>query len=339
MEKRVLSILLIFILLLISVGCDNNINTSKSNEDYQKIRMMMTSSGTEIGINTVVAKRIAEIVEKESGGSVIIEVYPNDQISGGNTTKGLDMLADGSVDLAVFTSGTFSMLDNRLSIATFPWTFANYEEARKVIDDTGGLYYTKILSQKGLVYLGSVHNGFRQISNNRNPVRQPEDLAGMKIRILNNEMSKIFFQSFDAVPMLMSRSEMAVALKQGYIDGHDMGLFQSASANLNEIEKYVTLCNYSYENYIFVINSKIFNQLKPKTQELLIRASKEACQWGNDWIEQKEQDIKLDFIKSSVAITELSPEELNKFKEQSRPMIDQLKMQYDDEACRAFGIN
>ncbi|MBR1858198.1 MAG: hypothetical protein IJ797_01710, partial [Selenomonadaceae bacterium] len=80
-------------------------------------------------------------------------------------------------------------------------------------------------------------------------------------------------------------------------------------------------------------------QLEPKTQELLIRASKEACQWGNDWLEQKEQDIKLDFIKSSVAITELSPEELNKFKEQSRPMIDQLKMQYDDEACRAFGIN
>ena len=332
-------ILFITILTLTLVGCNNSENVPQNTSDYQKVRMVLTTSGTEFGINTMVARKLAELIEQESGGNVIIEVYPNDRLAGGNTTRGVKMFADGSVDLAVYTSGTLATFDSRLPVATLPWTFDDYKEARKIIDDTGGKFYEKLLKEQGLIYLGSIHNGFRQISNNRNPVRRPEDLEGMKIRILGNEGYRLFFRLFNAEPIAMSRSEMSAAFKQGTIDGHDMGIVQSKTDKLNEKEKYITIWNYAYETYIFMINSKTFDRLEPKTQELLLQKSKEACEWGRDWLEEHERDLIKQFDESGVQIIELSPEELEPFKKEARPLIDKLKEKYGEEACRAFGID
>ena len=345
MEKNILKkkfyfVLTLIILSLIISSCRNNneINNSNNNE-YQKVRMTLATSGAENGINTIVAKKIAEMVSLESNGNVIIEVYPNEQLAGGNTTKGVSMISDGAIDLAVYTSGTLATIDKRMPIATLPWTFTDYDEAKRIIDNSGGNYYRKILSEHGIVYLGYIHNGFRQISNNRNIVKSPEDLKGMKIRILGNEGYWQFFKLFGAEPMPMSRSEMSMALKQGYIDGHDMGIFQSDFDKPNEMEKYMTIWNYAYETYIFMINSKTFNNLEPKTQELLRQKSKEACEWGRDWLEKNEQNIKNKFLNKGVTITELSSEEIDIFKEKVSPLINQLKARYGDEACTAFEID
>ena len=333
--------ILILILLFIIFGFNgNNSNVYQENRDnYQKVRLVLTTSGTDVGINTMVARKLASLVKEESGGNVIIEVYPNDQLAGGNTTKGVNMLYNGAIDLAVYTSGTLSTLDPRMSVATLPWTFANYQEASQIIENSGGAFYEKTLSNHGLIYLGAIHNGFRQISNNRNPVRTPEDLIGMRIRILPNEGYKLFFQLFNAVPMPMSRSEMTIALREGIIDGHDMGIFQSSNDKLSESERYITIWNYAYESYIFVANSKTFDRLEPKTQEFLRQKSKEACEWGRTRLEKNEQNIRKKFTDKGVKIIELSPEELNVFKEKIRPLIDQLKEKYGDEACQAFGIS
>ena len=337
--RTIIYILIISAMSVVAAGCVNNANFSQENSDYQKVQMVLTTSGTEFGINTMTARKLAKLVEKESGGNVIIEVYPNERLAGGNTTKGVKMIADGSVDMAVYTSGSLAALDNRMPVATLPWTFTNYQEARKIIDSTGGKFYEKLLSNQGLIYLGAIHNGFRQISNNRNPVRSPEDLEGMKIRILGNEGYRLFFRAFDAEPIAMSRSEMSAAFRQGTIDGHDMGVFQSKTDKTTEIEKFLTIWNYAYETYIFMINSKTFERLEPKTQELLLQKSKEACEWGRDWLEEHERELVKEFDENGVEIIELSPEDIKPFKQKVRPLIDQLKVQYGEEACHAFGIN
>ena len=64
-----------------------------------------------------------------------------------------------------------------MSVATLPWSFTSYQEARQVIDTTGGAYYAELLDAKGITYLGSFHNGFRQLTNSKHPVTTPEDLT------------------------------------------------------------------------------------------------------------------------------------------------------------------
>ena len=171
-------------------GCGSTETASSANNEYQKIELVMAVNGTDIQIDTKVADKFAELVAEASDGNVTISVYPNDQLAGGNASKGIEMIAGGGVDLAAYATSVLSIIDRQLGVGTLPWVFNNYQEARETIDGTGGEYYAKRLSAKGLTYLGSFHNGFRQISNSKHEVKTPEDVKGLKIRVPGSEVSR-----------------------------------------------------------------------------------------------------------------------------------------------------
>lgn len=309
-----------------------------SSDEYQQIELVMAVNGTDIQIDTKVAKKFAELVEEESGGNVTVAVFPNDQLAGGNSTKGIEMIAVGGVDLAAYATSVLSVLDGQMSIATIPWSFDNYEQARTVIDETGGDYYAKVLAEKGITYLGSFHNGFRQISNSKHEVRTPEDVAGLKIRVPGSEVYMDFFRELKADPIAMSWSEVFTAIQQGTIDGQENGVSITDSAKMYEVQDYMTLWNYTYENDLFVANTEIWDSLEPKTQELLREKAVEACNWGRDQVELEEAEIVQKFRDGGMKVTELTAEELEAFKEAVQPVREKFMEKYGEEACTAFQI-
>ena len=325
--------------MLLLGGCGKIPDPPEKGAEYEKVRLVLTANGTDLGIETLTARKFAEMVAEESGGQVQIEIYPNDELAGGNTNEAVRSVTEGVVDLGAYVSGTLSLLDDRLEVATIPWSFSGYREARQVIDDTGGAYYEKVLAEYGLVYLGSVHNAMRQLSSNRNPVRAPEDLKDMRIRVLGGEVYRRFFSELGADPVPLGWSELTIALRQGFIEGQENGFFLMRSGRLNEFQKYMTVWNYLYENYLFVANRKTFEQLQPKTQELLRRKMKEACEWGRDYLEREEKKIREDFVAGGLEVIELTPEELEVFKKRAQPLREQLKEKYGKEACDAFRID
>ena len=340
MDFKFLATVVLLLTVIFFGGCGNSIDESpKSSSDYQKVRLVMTANGTDTGIETLTAKRFAKLVEEESGGNVTIEFYPNDELTGGNTNEAVKSLTEGTVDLGAYVSGTMSLLDPRLEVATIPWSFSSYQEARKIIDETGGDYYAKVLSEYGLIYLGSTHNAMRQLSNNRNPVRTPEDIQNMRIRVLGGEVYRLFFSALGAEPVPLGWSELNIAIRQNFIEGQENGFFLMRSGHLNEIQKYMTVWNYLYENYLFVANRKTFDQLEPATQLLLREKMREACEWGRDYLEEEEHKIRLQFAEDGLEITDLTPEELQAFKDRVKPLRDMLKEKYGDEACAAFHID
>lgn len=319
-------------------GCSSNNtaqNTNDSNE-YQKIQLVMAVNGTDTQIDSKVANKFAELVAAESNGNVTISVYPNDQLASGNATKGIEMLAVGAVDLAAYATSVMAALDEQIGIATIPYTFNNYEEAKQVIDTSGGKYYEKLLANKGITYLGSFHNGFRQISNNKHEIRTPEDVQGLKIRVPGGEVYMDFFSTLGADPIAMSWSEVFTAIQQGTIDGQENGVSITKSAKMNEVQKYITIWNYSYENDLFVANSKIWNTLEPKTQELLRQKAKEACNWGRQQVENEEEGIIAEFEADAINVTRLTPEELNVFKTAVQPVREKFINKYGKENYDAF---
>lgn len=311
----------------------------KSSNDYQKVRLVMTANGTDKGIETLTARRFVKLVSEASGDNVHIEFYPNDEMTGGNTNEAVRSLTEGAADIGAYVSGTMSMLDPRLEVATIPWSFSDYQEVRRIIDDTGGKYYAKILEEYGLIYLGSTHNGMRQLTNNRNPVRKPEDLKNMRIRVLGGEVYRRFFSALGAEPISLGWSELHVAILQDVIDGQENGFFLMHSGHLNQVQKYMTVWNYLYENYLFVINRKTFEKLEPKTQELLREKMKEACEWSRDYLEAEEKKIRIQFEADGLKVIDLTPEELKKFQDIVKPLRDELKAKYGEEACKAFRID
>lgn len=348
MRHRLTIIFLSLAVILVFSGCNvqrvkpggEQYTKPKTNvEEYEKVRLVMTANGTNMGIETLTARRFASLVSEASGGNVQIEFYPNDELTGGNTNEAVRSISEGSVDLGAYVSGTMSLLDPRLEVATIPWSFSSYQEARKVIDETGGKYYAKVLAEYGLVYLGSTHNAMRQLSNNRNPVRHPADLEDMKIRVLGGEVYRRVFSTLGAKPVLLGWSELNIAIRQGVVEGQENGFFLMRSGHLNEIQEYMTVWNYVYENYLFVINRKTYDHLEPKTQKLLHDKMREACEWGRNYLEMEEKKIRHKFAEEGLNIIELTPDELEVFKEKVRPLREKLKQRYGEEACKAFRID
>ncbi len=322
----------------ILVGLAGVAQAGQSEIQYEKLDLAMSVNGTDIATDTKVANRFARMVDEASGGRIKISVFPNDQLAGGNATKGIEMVAVGAVDMAAYASSTLSVLDERLLVGTIPWVFDDYQAARRIIDSTGGEHYRTVLNDQGLVYIGSCHNGFRQITNSRREVRSPDDVRGLKIRVPGGEIYIRFFRDLGGDPVAMSWSEAFTAIQQGTIDGQENGFSVTNSAKVNEIQKYMTVWNYAYENYLFVVNEAIFERFSPQTQQLIRECALEACEWGRQLVEREEKEIEDKFVKAGMQVTHLTPDELAAFKERIAGLQDYLRNKYGAEACLAFGM-
>lgn len=324
---------------LMLTGCGSGASTEADNENgYQKIELVMAVNGTDTQIDTRVAQHFAQLVEERSDGNVTVAVFPNDQLAGGNATKGIEMIAQGSVDLAAYATCTLAVIDSQLPVATIPWSFDNYTEARQVIDATGGDYYAGRLAEKGITYLGSFHNGFRQVTNSKHEIHQPSDLTNLKIRVPGSEIYMGFFRTLGADPTSMSWSEVFTAIQQGTIDGQENGVSVTSTAKMVEVQDYMTMWNYSYENDLFIANTLVWNNLEPKTQELLKSCSTEACEWGRDTLESEESDLIAGFEKSGMTITYLSDAEKQGFSDAIADWKVGIIQQFGASACSAFNI-
>ncbi len=311
---------------------------AEDKQEYQKIELVMSVNGTDIQIDTRVAQKYAELVEEATDGNVTISVYPNDQLAGGNASKGIEMIAGGGTDLAAYATSVLSVIDKQLGVGTLPWIFDDYQQAREVIDTTGGEFYAKRLEAKGMTYLGSFHNGFRQLTNSKREVHTPEDVKGLKIRVPGSEIYMGVFRTLGADPVAMSWSEVFTAIQQGTIDGQENGVSVTSSAKMSEIQDYLTMWNYCYDSDLIIANSKVWNSLEPATREILAEKAVEACEWGRDNVEQSE-GIELEgFRRKGMTVTKLTDEELKQFKEAIAPFKAQLIEAYGEEACSAFNI-
>lgn len=317
-------------------GCGGTAGTGEG--AYQRVNLSMAVNGTDTQIDSLVANYFADLVAERSEGNIVIDVFPNDTLAGGNSTKGIEYIATGGSDLGAYATSVLANLEPKMSVATIPWSFTSYSQAREIIDGTGGDYYAQLLEPKGITYLGSFHNGFRQLTNSKRAVTRPEDLKGLKIRVPGSAVYMNVFDALGANPTAMSWSEVFTAIQQGTIDGQENGCSITKSAKMDEVQKYMTIWNYSYENDLFVANTKIWESLEETTRQLLRECAVEACNWGRDKLEADEADLIQGFKDVGMQVDILTEEQLSVFQEAVADVNAELKVSYGEDACRAFGL-
>ncbi len=337
-RKRIQTIGAILTLALLVTGCANSGTEQREDGEYQTIELTMAVNGTDNQIDARVGDYFAQLVSERSGGNVTVAVFPNDQLANGNASRGIEMIASGSIDLAAYATCTLAVIDEKLPVATIPWIFEDYAQAREVIDTTGGEYYAQRLAMKGMTYLGSFHNGFRQITNSKHEVTTPADMENLKIRVPGSVVYMGFFRALGADSTSMNWSEVFTAIQQGTIDGQENGVSITSTSKMQEVQDYLTMWNYSYENDLFVANTEIWESLEPQTQELLQECATEACEWGRDVLEAEEAQILEEFEAAGMTITYLTEEEQAAFDEAIAPFKAEMEAYFGPEACAAFGI-
>ncbi|MBN1293707.1 MAG: DctP family TRAP transporter solute-binding subunit [Candidatus Latescibacteria bacterium] len=273
------------------------------------------------------AVRFAELVEERTGGSCRVKIFPHAQLAGQSQRTELEMLQTGVIDISLESSILLTLIEKRMGIFSLPWMFDNYEEAYRILDSPLGQHMLDLLAEKEITGLAYGANGFRQITNSINPIRTPADISGMKLRVPGIKMYIDIFKLLDADPSSMNFGELFTALAQGTMDGQENPVSVIYSARLFEVQRYLTLWNYSFDPVILCVNKKLWETLEPDIRNIISWCARDAMKYERESVAQGEPSI-VDSLKSKgMEINTLDPASVRAFKTIVEPIYHQFDRQ------------
>ena len=271
--------------------------------------------------------RFAEIVEEKSGGQITVRRFPGGTLGGDIQT--LSALQGGTVEMTTMNAGLLAGVVKDFVIVDFPFLFATPQEADAVMDGPVGKALMDKLPEKGLVGLGYWELGFRQLSNNRHPVTTVDDIAGLKIRVVQSPIYIDLFNALGANAVPMPFTELYTALETGAIDGQENPAPSILTAKLNEVQDYMTLTNHTYNPQIVMVSGKFWDQLNEDEKKLLQEAALEARDYQRQVSREQAGKAVEELKAEGMEVNELPPEEVAKLREKAQPVTDKYAQEVD----------
>jgi tripartite ATP-independent transporter DctP family solute receptor len=182
--------------------------------------------------------------------------------------------------------------------------FKDTDHAYRVLDGKIGQDVLDKLGEFGLKGLAYWDNGWRELTNNRNPVNKPEDVKGMKVRTTGSPAHIEAFKLLGANPVPMPLAELYTALEMKTVDAQEHPLGVLWSAKLYEVQKYLSLTNHAYSALIVVMNKAKFDGLPPDQQKALVEAAREAGMYQRKLNNDNMAKIVADVKKAGMQVIE-----------------------------------
>lgn len=283
----------------------------------RKLRFAMS-----VGVNspwTQGAQRFADNVRTATQGKIEIRVFPDGQLSNGNQVAEFELLQNGTVDFTFHSSIILSGADRRFALFSMPWIAPSEEALFKLMDGPGKAVWEG-LSAKGVKPLGGYStSGFRQLTNSKRPVTSPAALKGLTLRVPGLKLYQSIFQTFGVNPVPTSFGELYGALQQGVVDGQENPISLIYVSRFHEVQKYMTIWNYSADAIGILTNQALWEKLSPKEKDIFTAAAAEAAAWHRR--EQTSANDKLvKELSKSLEIATLTPAQIAAFQDAMKPI-------------------
>ncbi|SEO35950.1 TRAP transporter substrate-binding protein [Vreelandella aquamarina] len=224
----------------------------------------------------IAATKFEELVEERTEGKVNIEIFPNASLGDERTL--LEGMQIGTVDMGVITNGPVANFVEEMAVFELPFLFPSPEAAYSVLDGPIGQELLDKLADVNLKGLAYAERGFRNLTNSERAVNSPEDLDGLRIRVMENPVYTDTFRELGANAIPMAWTEALTAMQQGTIDGQENPVNVIHSFKLDETQNYMTLSRHTYAPAIFVMGMPAWNQLPEAAQTVLEEAAQEAAE-------------------------------------------------------------
>jgi len=269
------------------------------------------------------ANKFKALVEERLAGKVKVEVFPNSQLFGDN--KVLEAMLLGDVQMAAPALSKFSRYTKKLQIFDLPFLFKDMAAVEKFQKSAKGEELLKSLEKKGLVGLGYLHNGLKQLSSSH-PLKVPADAKGLKFRIMSSDVLAAQFEAIHATPLKKPFSEVFTLLQTKAIDGQENTWSNIYSKKFFEVQPYITESNHGLLDYMVVTSKEFWTGLDKNVRTELKKALDEAIVFGNKIAAQKSLDDRQKIIDSKRSeIIELSAAERTLWVEAMKPVWQQFE--------------
>lgn len=287
----------------------------KKNEDVKMMYLAHTLPQTH-----PVHKGILEFqkaLSEKSGGTIEIKIFPDGQL--GSEREVLELLQIGSVAVTKVSAATLSNFVPEYHLLGIPYLFRDKQHQFDVLEGEVG----KSILQKGSKFwlrgLCYYDAGSRSFYTSNKAIRTPEDLKGLKIRVMNNQMAINMVEALGGSPTPMSYGELYTAIQQGVVDGAENNPPSFVSSNHYEVSKYYTLDQHSSVPDVLLIGTKFWETLNDQEKQWVQEAADESSQaekvfWQNSVDESMETARK--------AGVEIIMPDKSLFQEQSKSVLE-----------------
>jgi tripartite ATP-independent transporter DctP family solute receptor len=221
----------------------------------------------------------ANLVRERTNGRINIKQYPGASLVQGQQDREFAAMRQGIIDVLCGAPINWSGTVKECGIFAMPFLMPDHKAYDAVVaSDAVQKDFFDIIRKAGAEPLAIGETGYRQLSNSKRPVRKPEDLKGLKIRMVASPMYLEIMSGMGANPTAMSWADAQPALASGAVDGQEnpMELFMAAKIHTLG-QKYVTKWNYSNDILLFAIANPVFQSWSPQDQKIVREAAQDAA--------------------------------------------------------------
>lgn len=331
MKKYLLTSMLLILGILFVAGCGSNDASgnesanSNSNEESQasegdKIVLKVVHDVADDHIKGIGANLIKERVEERLGDKVEVEVYPNSSLF--EVEEGMEALQAGNVHIVAGATSKLVGYDPSFQLIDMPFLFGSNDEITGFINEPAGQDLLARVEEYDLKVLDLWVGAFKQITNNKHPITKPEDMEGIKVRVMAGGLLEDQYTQLGAGATIIPFGELYMALQQGVIDGQENTFIEIATSNLHEVQKYMTITNHAPATYPIVTNKTFWeglpDDIRTELDEIIAEITLEVANMAAD-VAQENYEVIAD---SDIEITELSDSEREAFRTALQPLYE-----------------
>ena len=302
------------------IGCGNQAAEQEQKQE-QKIVLKLGHVANLQQPYHLAAEKFAQDVYERTGGQVEIQVFPNSQLGGQREL--LESLQLGTADMAMASSAVLGNFVPTAQVIDLPFIFRDSAHVYAVVDGPLADEIYAGAEEQGMVVLSTWENGFRNIGNNIWPVVTPEDMKGIKLRVFESQMYINMFERMGAIPTPMAMGEVFTALQQKTIDGIENAVVQIYASKYQEVMKYLTIDEHTYNPQIVLISTYKWNKISPENQQIILEAAREARDYNRTLAAEKTTEYLVAMEEAGVEVTILTQEQKEAFKEVMLPVWEE----------------
>ena len=259
-------------------------------------------------------KLFADEVGRLSDGKLRIRPF-------GGATLGSDVqmqqaLLGGAQEMMVGSTATLVGIVPEMAIWDTPFLFNSAEEADVILDGPVGQQVMDKLEEKGLIGLVYWENGFRNLTNSRRPVETLEDLDGIRLRVMQNNVFLDSFKTLGANAVPMAFSELFTALETRTVDGQENPYNTILSSKFYEVQEYLTVTNHVYSPWIVLVSKRFWDRLSQAERDILLEAAITARDFERQDTREEAARALSELQEKGMKVNELSSDEVERMRAQ-----------------------
>jgi len=279
-------------------------------------------------------KRFAELLAAKSGGKLKVQEFPASAL--GNEMQQQSALQGGVQEMSAPATTSLAGIVKEFGLVDFPFAVSNFTQADALLDGPFGQALLAKLPEKGLVALGYWDLGFRNVTNSKRPITKPEDLEGIKLRVIPNPVFLDTFKALKANPVPMPFAELYGALESRAVDGQENPFAVILSNKFYEVQKYVSATNHVYAANIILVSKRFWDRLTPAEQKMMTDSANEARGYQRQVSRAAAQRAVAELQAKGMQFNELSASEQARMGQIAKTVTERLAAGYDPAMVKLY---